>query len=99
MDRELRNLLDKAERVDQGLLRTHRRLDTQVHTARDDWGMVEIAVNGHGDVLEVALDPSLVEHAEPIDLAEAVLEAARAAQQQARAARKGGGDVNRRRTR
>lgn len=80
----LDELLAKSEQVDQGLIQRRRQRDEQVVTARDDWALVEVGVNGHGDVVEVAINAALVRQVEPLDLAEAVLQAARAAQRQAR---------------
>ena len=54
--------------------------------AQDDAALVEVGVNGLGEVVEVAVNPQDVRHAEPIALAEAMLQAARAAQQQAKEA-------------
>jgi DNA-binding protein YbaB len=80
----LDELLARSERVDQGLIQRRRQRDEQVVTARDDWALVEVGVNGHGDVVEVAINAALVRQVEPLDLAEAVLQAASAAQRQAR---------------
>lgn len=80
----LDELLARAERVDQDLIQRRRQRDEHVITARDDWALVEVGVNGHGDVVEVAINAALVRQVEPLDLAEAVLQAASAAQRQAR---------------
>jgi DNA-binding protein YbaB len=94
----LDSLYAKAELVEQRLLRQRRQLSEQILTARDEWGLVEVRVNGHGEVVEVAVDAALAPHVEPIDLAESMLEAARAAQQQATAVRRGGADPTRKRS-
>ncbi|NIH85959.1 YbaB/EbfC family nucleoid-associated protein [Amycolatopsis granulosa] len=56
----------------------------QVTTAQDDWGLVEVGVSPSGEVIEVAVNSALFEQVQPMDLAEAMLQAARAAQRRAR---------------
>jgi DNA-binding protein YbaB len=77
----------QSERVEQGLLAERRKREQRVITAQDDWGLVEVGVNGDGEVVEVAINTALLDKVGPTELAEAMLEAARAAQQRSKALR------------
>ncbi len=77
-------LLARAEQAPQQMGEDHKQGDSLTIRAQDDSALVEIGVNGLGEVVEVAVNPQDVRQAEPMALAEAVLQAARAAQQQAR---------------
>nr|WP_277680931.1 YbaB/EbfC family nucleoid-associated protein [Saccharomonospora azurea] len=51
--------------------------------AQDDWGLVEVTVDARGRVQEVAINADLAARTNLADLAEAMLQAARAAQSRA----------------
>jgi DNA-binding protein YbaB len=80
---------DMIAQAQQAVHARRAKLDQRLITARDDWELVEVGVNGHGDVVEVAVNTALARRASPSQLAEAVLQAARAAQDQAKSERKG----------
>lgn len=82
----LDDLLAQSERMERDLLAMRQDAEKQVVTAQDDWSMVEIGVNGNGEIVEVALNESKTRGAGTADLAEAILAAARAAQQRAKEA-------------
>lgn len=88
-DAALEALLARAEQAQQQVLDRHRQAEGVRVRAQDDSALVEVGVNGLGEVVEVAVNPQEVGHAEPIALAEAMLQAARAAQRQARNAGSG----------
>ncbi|GAA3810757.1 MULTISPECIES: YbaB/EbfC family nucleoid-associated protein [Amycolatopsis] len=79
-----RELTTQSEAVEERQAARRRQAAQQVVTAQDDWGLVEVGVAGNGEVLEVAINSALFEHVKPSDLAEAMLQAARAAQRRAR---------------
>ncbi|SHE51560.1 YbaB/EbfC family nucleoid-associated protein [Streptoalloteichus hindustanus] len=74
----------KVDQVDNGLFALRGDLADRVVTARDDGDLVEIGVSSTGEVVEVAVNAALVGHVAPAALADAVLRAARRAQQEAR---------------
>ncbi|HKN55556.1 MAG TPA: YbaB/EbfC family nucleoid-associated protein [Amycolatopsis sp.] len=76
----LEALLAQSEQVEQRVLADKRQLAGQVIHAQDDWGLVEIGVSGTGRIVEVAINTARYGDAQPAELAEAVLQAARAAQ-------------------
>lgn len=80
----LEDMLAQSEQVEQKLLAERRKLARQLITAQDDAGLVEVGVNGHGDVVEVAINTALAGEVELGELAEAMLHAANAAQQRAK---------------
>ncbi|OQO89356.1 hypothetical protein B1813_20635 [Saccharomonospora piscinae] len=51
--------------------------------AQDDWGLVEVVLDSRGRVREVAINADLADRTNLADLAEAMLQAARAAQARA----------------
>lgn len=77
-------LLARAEKVQQQMAERRKQGEHVTIRAQDDAALVEVGVNGLGEVVEVAVNPLDVRQAEPIALAEAMLQAARAAQQQAK---------------
>ncbi|MDQ0377817.1 YbaB/EbfC family nucleoid-associated protein [Amycolatopsis thermophila] len=79
-----RELTKKSEGVGERPVARQRQAAQQVTTAQDDWGLVEVGVSASGEVLEVAINAALFEHVKPSDLAEAMLQAARAAQRRAK---------------
>ncbi|GHE98875.1 hypothetical protein GCM10017786_34830 [Amycolatopsis deserti] len=79
-----RELTTKSEAVDERPVARRRQAAQQVTTAQDDWGLVEVGVAADGEILEVAINSALFDHVKPMDLAEAMLQAARAAQRRAR---------------
>lgn len=83
---DLSALLARAEQVQQKLTDRRRQAEDVTIRAQDDGALVEVGVNGLGEVVEVAVNPQDVRHAEPMALAEAMLQAARAAQRRAREA-------------
>ncbi|KAA2254093.1 hypothetical protein F0L68_31270 [Solihabitans fulvus] len=95
----LDELAATSERANRGLLHQRRQLDEQVIVARDDWCLVEVGVNGHGEIVEVSVNERLLGQVTAQDLAQSVLQAARAAQQQVPSARSrpGGRDTEVRR--
>jgi DNA-binding protein YbaB len=74
----------RSEAVDQRPLARRRQRAEGTVVAQDDWGLIEVGVTGHGEVVEVAINTALVDKVETVELAEAVLQAARAAQRRAR---------------
>ena len=89
-------MTDPDESLDEMLSRARQkakerreRLDQQLTTARDDWDLVEVGVNGHGEVVEVAINTTLARRVNSSQLAEAVLQAARQAQSDAKSAGQG----------
>lgn len=83
-DYDVEAVLARAEQVQRELLDRRERAERTVIRAHDDASLVEVGVNGLGEVVEVAVNSGEVRHIEPIALAGAMLQAARAAQQQAR---------------
>src|SRR5690606_6581522 len=84
----LDDLLAQSERVDRRLLdrkRQNRQNSERRIKAQDDWGLVEVVVDARGRVQEVAINADLAARTNLTDLAEAMLQAARAAQTQAEA--------------
>ncbi|KAA2253967.1 hypothetical protein F0L68_31815 [Solihabitans fulvus] len=75
---------EPAEHADRAPLSRRQRSERQVFRAQDEWALVEVAVDDDGEVVEVAVNAALLEQATATDLAESVLQAARAAQQKAR---------------
>lgn len=70
------------EREPKPLVRRRQR-EQRITVAQDDWGLVEVGVNRTGEIVEVAINTALVPKVDPVDLAEAMLQAARAAQHRA----------------
>jgi DNA-binding protein YbaB len=66
-----------------GQLARRRQREQRITVAQDDWGLVEVGVTTTGELVEVAINTALVAQVEPADLAEAMLQAARAAQRRA----------------
>ncbi|NKQ54962.1 hypothetical protein HFP15_18935 [Amycolatopsis sp. K13G38] len=64
-------------------LARRRQHEQRITVAQDDWGLVEVGVTRGGELVEVAINTALVDHVRPVDLAEAMLQAARAAQHRA----------------
>lgn len=64
-------------------LARRRQREQRITVAQDDWGLVEVGVTRTGEIVEVAINTALVDKVEPADLAEAMLQAARAAQHRA----------------
>jgi DNA-binding protein YbaB len=64
-------------------LARRRQREQRITVAQDDWGLVEVGVTRTGEIVEVAINTALVGKVEPADLAEAMLQAARAAQHRA----------------
>jgi DNA-binding protein YbaB len=83
---DLSALLARAEQAQQKLVDRRRQAEDVTIRAQDDGALIEVGVNGLGEVVEVAVNPLDVRHAEPIALAEAMLQAARSAQRRAREA-------------
>lgn len=79
-----RELTTQSEAVEDHRAARRRQAAQQVTAAQDDWGLVEVGVSASGEVLEVAINTALFEQSKPADLAEAMLQAARAAQRRAR---------------
>lgn len=77
----------QAEQADRRLLALRRQQEDRTFAAQDDWGVVEVVVNGRGEVVEVAVNDGLTHQVAARDLAESMLQAARAAQQLSRADR------------
>jgi DNA-binding protein YbaB len=73
----------RSEAVEQRVIARRRQRAQQITTAQDDWGLVEVGVSGSGAVVEVAINSALIGKVEPVNLAEAMLQAARAAQRRA----------------
>jgi DNA-binding protein YbaB len=80
----LEELMAKSERAGKGLRARRNELGERRHIARDDWGLVEIVTNGHGEIVEAAVNADVLPRAGARELAEAILQAARAAQTRAR---------------
>ena len=78
-----RELTKQSEAVEERPVARRRQAAQQVTTAQDDWGLVEVGVSVSGEILEVAINSALFEQVKPMDLAEAMLQAARAAQRRA----------------
>jgi hypothetical protein len=70
-----------GSRVEQQIKAMREQASLQTYTAQDDWALIEVTVNGVGLVTEVAVNADLLRQAQPIDLAEAILQAAQKAQQ------------------
>lgn len=70
------------EREPKPLVRRRQR-EQRITVAQDDWGLVEVGVTRTGEIVEVAINTALAPKVEPADLAEAMLQAARAAQHRA----------------
>ncbi|HVV23758.1 MAG TPA: YbaB/EbfC family nucleoid-associated protein [Pseudonocardiaceae bacterium] len=83
-DESLEAVLARAERVQQEVRDRRRQAESQVLRAHDDGLLVEVGVNGLGEVVEVAVNRAEVGRVDPLVLAQAMLTAARAAQQLAR---------------
>ncbi|MEY7972877.1 YbaB/EbfC family nucleoid-associated protein [Saccharomonospora xinjiangensis] len=81
----LDDLLAQSDQVDRRLLAHRRQAADQRVKAQDDWGLAEVVVDSRGRVLEVAINADLAARTNLADLAEAVLQAARAAQSRAEA--------------
>lgn len=79
----LDDLLAQSDRVDRRLLAQRRQADQQRVKAQDDWGLVEVTVDSRGRLQEVAINADLAARTNLTDLAEAMLQAARAAQARA----------------
>ncbi|GAB3584157.1 hypothetical protein GCM10027445_59900 [Amycolatopsis endophytica] len=79
-----RDLTTQSEAVQERQVARRRQAAQQVTTAQDDWGLVEVGVAAGGEVVEVAINTALFEQVKPSDLAEAMLQAARAAQRRAK---------------
>ncbi|WP_236789924.1 hypothetical protein [Amycolatopsis sp. GM8] len=60
-----------------------RQREPRITVAEDDWGLVEVGVTRTGEIVEVAINTALATEVELTDLAEAMLQAARAAQHRA----------------
>jgi DNA-binding protein YbaB len=80
----LEELMAKSERAGKSVRARRQELDARRHTARDDWGLVEIVTNGNGEIVEAAVNADVLPRAGACELAEAILQAARSAQAQAR---------------
>ncbi|CAM2847686.1 YbaB/EbfC family nucleoid-associated protein [Saccharomonospora xinjiangensis] len=81
----LDDLLAQSDQVDRRLLAHRGQAADQRVKAQDDWGLAEVVVDSRGRVLEVAINADLAARTNLADLAEAVLQAARAAQSRAEA--------------
>jgi hypothetical protein len=92
----LDDLLAQSDRVDNRLLADRRQKSGAGATGRgrgtnsdrrvkaqDDWGLVEVTVDARGRVQEVGINADLAARTNLADLAEAMLQAARAAQSRA----------------
>ncbi|MEU7525326.1 YbaB/EbfC family nucleoid-associated protein [Saccharothrix sp. NPDC042600] len=80
----LEDMAARADRRDQARDALKRDLAGRVVPGRDGGGLVEVAVDTTGKVVEVAVNASLVARVDPKVLANAILEAATTAQRAAR---------------
>lgn len=72
---------EQAERAEKQILAMRQRAAQEVVRAQDEWSLIEVGCNGLGEVVEVAVNAELITQVTPSDLAEAILQATRAAQQ------------------
>ena len=80
-------LAEQAEAARRAVLARRKAEAERISHGRDDWNLIEVGVDGRGEVVEVAVNGNLIGQVRPGELAEAVLQAARAAQRKAREGR------------
>lgn len=81
---DMNQLLQQAQQMQQQMLAMQQELASAQVTGQAGGGLVTATVSGSGDLLGIAIDPAAIDPAEPETLADLVVAAVRAAQENAR---------------
>lgn len=82
--RDLGKMMQQVQKIQQGAARIQEELRAERVEATAGGGVVKAAVNGHGEVLEVTLDPAVVDSSDVAMLQDLIVAAVSEAQREAK---------------